>query len=655
MIVHWVPDTIQSMFTLPNKSHSRCHERGRAASSLHKIWCIETSLLTTTSAVLLIVLILIASVDARFALEPLDTSSPRATMESFLRLTEEFSRRYSEYRDSPSPATQEAFFQLGDRPTDILNLSRVPPTAQREVGIETFLLLWEVIARVALPNLEEIPAASTDQKNGEKANISRWRIPGTEITIARVEEGPQAGKFLFNPETVEQARRLYQRVRDLPYLRPVPLDNLYRAEQLMTGWMIPLTWVEALPDWANFPVLGLVVWKWIAELLLLGLAAGTVIIAFIWAQRIPWDGSLSTYLRRLSAPVGILLLTPLVRFLTERQINVTGSAGEWPFYLLEIAYGIAVVWVLWLTASWIAETIIASPRIGAKSLDANVIRLAARSVGILATLVLLFDVANDVGIPVYGLVAGAGVGGLAVALAARSTLENFMGALNLFADRPVRVGDLCRFDEDYTPGWRPVGRVESIGLRSTKIRQLDNTLITIPNSEFAQRQIVNLSAARRMLLNTTLGLRYETTDDQLRFVLAELRELLHAHPETIHNYEDPIRVRFVGFGDFSLNIAVRAYINASNYNEFLGIQEDILLRVMKIVNQAGTGFAFPSRTLYHTRDGGLDHERQQEAERRVKEWAAAQQLPFPDFSDEYRKQITDSLDYPPEGSPGSGN
>ena len=151
----------------------------------------------------------------------------------------------------------------------------------------------------------------------------------------------------------------------------------------------------------------------------------------------------------------------------------------------------------------------------------------------------------------------------------------------------------------------------------------------------------------------TLGLRYETTDDQLRFLLAELRELLHAHPMTIHTAEDPVRVRFVGYGDFSLNVAIRTYIRTSHYNEFLAVQEDILLRFMKVVKEAGTGFAFPSRTLYFTRDGGLDDERQQAAEKRLREWASAQTLPFPDFSDDYRKQITDTLDYPPEGSPGA--
>jgi len=309
--------------------------------------------------------------------------------------------------------------------------------------------------------------------------------------------------------------------------------------------------------------------------------------------------------------------------------------------------------LVWLITNQVAEVIIDSPRVREKSLDASLLRLASRTVGVVATLVLIFQIMNKLGVPVAGLITGAGVGGVALALAAKSTLENFMGALNLFADRPVRVGDLCRYDEDSAPGWRPVGRVKSVGLRSTQIRRFDRTVITIPNADFAQRNIVNLSAADRFLLTTELGLRYETTDDQMRFLLAALRELLHAHPETLHTVDDPIRVRFVGFGDYSLNVAIRAYIKTRHYNEFLAIQEDILLRIMSVVEDAGTGFAFPSSTLYLGRDGGLDAEKQKAAEKQVRQWGSAQTLPFPDFTEDYRRKITDTLDYPPEGSPGA--
>ena len=589
---------------------------------------------------------------ARQPLAPVDTSSPRATVQSFLTLTEEAAGIYNAYRDTPNPETQDAFWLIADKAGRLLDLSRVPPAAQRKIADETFYLLWEVIGRMELPDLAEIPDADVGkdvQENLEQ--LTRWRIPGTEITIDRIAEGPRAGEFLFSSDTVKQAPRLYRLSRELPYLRPMPIENVYQLNEQFTGWMIPLRWVETLPAWTKVSIHGQALWKWFTLLLLVALALVVVIAVLRWARRKPADGSLRSLLRRLSAPLTMIIAGLLVWFLGLQQINVTGLAAVIPDFLRELADSVAAVWIVWITASWIAEAIIASQLNQTDNLNASLIRLAARTLGIIAVLVLLFRAAHNIGIPVYGLVAGAGVGGLAVALAARSTLENFMGTLNLFADRPVREGDLCRYDNDSTPDWRPVGRVQSIGLRSTRIRRLDRSLVTIPNAEFAQLHLVNLSACERFLLQTTLGLRFETTDDQLRFVLAQLRELLHAHPETIHTLEDPIRVRFTGFGEFSLNVGVRAYIRTTQYNEFLAIQEDILLRVMKLVKQAGTGFAFPSRTLYVGRDGGLDEEGQQAAEKQVREWASAQSLPFPDFPEDYRQNITDTLDYPPEGSP----
>ncbi len=125
-------------------------------------------------------------------------------------------------------------------------------------------------------------------------------------------------------------------------------------------------------------------------------------------------------------------------------------------------------------------------------------------------------------------------------------------------------------------------------------------------------------------------------------------EMLLAHPRIT---EDPARVRAGGFGDYSIDVDIFAYVATADWNDFLAVQEDIVLRIMDIVKNAGTGFALPSRTLYHTRDDGLDSNRQQAAQQQVREWTAAHTFPFPEFDPEYRKQIINALDYPPKGSP----
>lgn len=254
----------------------------------------------------------------------------------------------------------------------------------------------------------------------------------------------------------------------------------------------------------------------------------------------------------------------------------------------------------------------------------------------LASLVML----QNLGFNITGLLAGLGVGGLALALAAQKTVENLFGGVSLITDQPVRVGDFCRYGEK-------VGTVEDIGLRSTRIRSLDRTLVTVPNSEFAYLQLENFAARDRIRFVTTLGLRYETTPDQMRWVLAELRRLLLSHPRVL---PDPARVRFTGYGDYSLNLEIFAYVSSTDFNEYLSIQEDLLLRIMDIVSASGTGFAFPSNTTYLAHDAGNDEERARRAEEQVAAWRETGELPFPDFRAATRTGLAGTLDFPPRGS-----
>jgi MscS family membrane protein len=409
--------------------------------------------------------------------------------------------------------------------------------------------------------------------------------------------------------------------------------------------MISSRTIEGFPGWLKRSVYEQAVWKWMALTLLIAMTAVVVVVIHRLARRGLSGHSAGAHLRRLATPVALWLLAPLVLNLVNRQLTLTGwVSGSLTLVYKAIAY-FSLAWITWTGSMAVAEAVIASPKIPDQSLNAHLMRLAARTFGIMAVIAMIFYVSKQLGVPLYGLVAGLGVGGIAVALAAQPTLENFIGSLNLFADRPVSVGDYCRYGEDPTS---PAGTVESIGLRSTRIRGVDDTLTTIPNAEFSKMHIVNYAMRRRMLLSTVLGLRHETTGDQLRVVLARLREMLLAHPRVV---DDEPRVRFAGFVDFALNVEIRAYVGTTDWNEFLAIREDIYLRVMNIVKDAGTGFALPSRTVYHARDDGLDAERQQDAEAQVRAWCSAQELPFPNFTADYREKTRNTLDYPPKGSP----
>lgn len=247
---------------------------------------------------------------------------------------------------------------------------------------------------------------------------------------------------------------------------------------------------------------------------------------------------------------------------------------------------------------------------------------------------------QNVGFNVTGILAGLGIGGLAVALAGQKTIENLFGGVTLVLDQPVRVGDFCRFGDK-------LGTVEEIGLRSTRVRTLDRTVVAVPNAEFSALQLENFARRDRIWLHTTVGLRYETTPDQLRYVLVEIRSMLYAHPRVD---PDPARIRFVGFGAYSLDCEIFAYVLTADYGEFLAIREDIFLRIMDIVAASGTGFAFPSQTAYLGRDSGLDEARSRAAEAEVRARRERRELPLPEFPPERIAALRNTLEYPPEGS-----
>jgi MscS family membrane protein len=506
--------------------------------------------------------------------------------------------------------------------------------------MEAILQLKEVLDRVPLPPIETIP----DQQVVEAHGLTRWRVPHTSIDIAQVEKGPRAGEFLFDPLTIAQAPHMYRAVRHLPYLARETM-GLYEFFVSTPGRLLPpkwLAWVEDLPAWMKNPYYGKAPWQWMALVLTLLVALLVPYLCSRWLRGFKDPGSgFMRVLRRLAVPGIALLGLWSAEFFLVQQINFTGQSLIVVLKGLLIPITLIGARISYLIALLVAEIIISSPRIDTASLDANMLRMIASILGGALGLGIIFYGANHLGVPLVPLVASLGVGGLAVALAARPTIENLIGGIILYIDRPVRVGDFCSFGDH-------MGTVEVIGMRSIQLRARDRTVITVPNATFADMEIVNWARCDMMQIRTTIGLRYETGAEQLRYVLVRLREMCLAHPRIDNN---TMRVRFTGYGSSSQDIELRIYALTRDWNEYFAIQEDVLLRVGEIVEEAGTGFAFPSRTLYLRRDSGLDTERGDAATGQVQSWREAGQLPFPQMSGSRREQIVDTLDYPPRGSP----
>lgn len=543
-------------------------------------------------------------------LKPPDRSSPRATLETFLESGDAVAAFLGgNYMRQPTRANFDQLAAIGAPALGSLDLSEVPPAARPKTGRTAAVALYEVLSRIPLPPLDEIPAAGEVKQADPKAP-AHWVIPDTEIALVRVESGPRRGEFLFSPDTVARAGEFYERVRALPYRRPVPIKNVYDIIETGGGWMVPHAWVQALPRWLLVHVAQQAVWKWIGLAVLLAALAVFIRLVYRMSRLGSAEHPFLRALAQFAMPAAVLAATPAAAYLALVQLNLIGVVGSAVELAATAITYLAGAWMSWRFAPVVAEAIIASPNIPPESVDAHLIRVTARLLGILGTMGLLAVGADRLGLPVYGIIAGLGVGGLAIALAAQPTIENLIGGMNLFADKPVRVGDVCKYGD-------ALGVVEAIGIRSTRIRGIDRSLTTIPNAMLAKMPIVNLTRRDRMLIQAVIGLRYETTPEQLRDVLERIRELLLGHPRV---HRDPARVRFVGFGASSLDVEVFAYVNTSDWGEFLGIREEVLLCIMDIVEQAGTAIALPSRTLYLGRDRAPDAAKGEAAEARVRAW-----------------------------------
>jgi MscS family membrane protein len=195
---------------------------------------------------------------------------------------------------------------------------------------------------------------------------------------------------------------------------------------------------------------------------------------------------------------------------------------------------------------------------------------------------------DQLGINITTVLAGLGVGGIAVALALQKPMEDVFGAITLYSQQPVRVGDFCRIGNQ-------TGTIEEIGLRTTRLRTLANTVIAIPNSQLANEPIDNISSRKKIWYRPILRLRYDTTPEQLQQVLDGIRELLSSHSRVL---QDNHRVRFKEIADDALLIEVYAYLGTTNWAEYLEFAEELNIRILEIVARAGTSLSLPARTLH---------------------------------------------------------
>lgn len=511
-----------------------------------------------------------------------------------------------------------------------LNLSAVPQSHRDSRGPELARELQRLLDKggwvAANWQLSSDPAGQqSDGLPAEQEQFATVRMPqGMVGLIAERVEDPQSGQiWLVSADTLAQMPDLLDRIS-------VGLLDRLIPENLTGG---PRLGGVPLDHWAALFLMA------VAAYLIAWVFSSVLVFSIHRIWRRSRSDRAVRLLNAAALPFRIYLAVWIFAIGTI-FLGVSIIARQQFGYLAEIVAWVALGWFLWRVVDALSE--ISGERMSRHGRPGalSAIRFFRRSAKFIIAAIAGIAALGTLGFDVTAGLAALGIGGIALALGAQKTVENLVGSLTLIADQPIRVGDFCRFGET-------MGTVEDIGMRSTRIRTLARTIVTVPNGEFSAFQIENYTRRDQFWFHPVLALRYETTPDQIRYLLVELRALLYAHPKV---NPEPARVRFLGLGADCLNVEIFAYVHAVDYSDFLEVQEDLTLRIMDIVAESGASFAFPSRTLYMAQDAAPAEDKRAAAEARVREWSESGDLQLPRFQSERIDALRDTLVYPPEGS-----
>jgi MscS family membrane protein len=484
--------------------------------------------------------------------EPADAGSPRATMATYIGLcrTGNFAEA-GKFLDTPKARAGQG-----------------PLLARR---------LKAVLDHYSWIDLDAIsPAESGKLDDGLPANLEQIaQIRGSSgrlesVRLSRRYSSGDGPSWVFSRSTVEHIDAWYDKIELRWALDRLPLWSLRPGPKEILIWQ----WIVLLP---------LLAISWLLGRLLSRLSRHAF-AKFAARTKNTWDDVL---VGRLGGPITMVWVLGLL-YAAIPLLGLYQPAKDFLLGLIRGGFYFCGFWVVSrLIEVWgnvVGSSTWALEHLTARSLVPVAVQLGKIIVLVIAVVALV----SAMGYPAASLIAGLGVGGLAIALAAQKTVENLFGAFTLGFDQPFRVGDFVKI-EDF------LGTVESIGLRSTKIRTLDRTVISIANGKLSEMRIESYTARDRIRLACILGLVYSTTADQMKQVLSGLEQVLRAHPKI---WPDTLVVRFKEFGDSALEIEVMAWFQTTDFGEFQQIREDILLGFMQVVEEAKSSFAFPTRTVH---------------------------------------------------------
>jgi len=360
--------------------------------------------------------------------------------------------------------------------------------------------------------------------------------------------------------------------------------------------MIPAKWVRALPPVMQRTLVGVTVWQWCAALLVMVLGAVLMKMSYRVGRRVMEGSRRLRFVRYgLSAafPIAAMFVPLFVDYMISNQIRITGEVRTVIAYSMNILFLLAAIVVVMELGNRVAGWLISAPHIHPRGVDAHLIRLGLRTLSLVVAVVLFLEGGRQLGIPITTLLAGAGVGGLAFALAAQDTVKNFLGSVMLLLDKPFRVGDRVKV-QHYD------GFVTEIGLRSTRLRLLTGHLVTLPNEQMSRNDIENISERPHIRRSASIRIPFDTPAAKVEEAVNIVRAALEHHEGMDAAY--PPRVYLNEFNSDSLNLLMIYWFHPPQYWDYLAYSQRLNLQIMRAFEAAGIRFALPTTTTFVASD-----------------------------------------------------
>lgn len=540
----------------------------------------------------MMVFILIGSVSGREAvanpalskelLSPAETGTPRETLQSFLESTQEIDQAYEEM--SSGHRRPGEFDWLVTRGLGTLDLSQIPDYLRRQKSRESALMLREVLDRVELPDPSAIPGP------GDADIPNTYTIPGTAIQITKIKDGPNQGQFLFSAKTVGSIDEVYQRVKILPY-QPDALPGFYEKLRVFPrlNWMWKI--VTNLPPEAHRTWFGLAIWQWVGYLA--AILTSTLILTLLYllgraSRRIDASRHKIGLLVSSVIPLtGLLVPIALKQFISQ-GLSLYGSILAATNFVADIILLLIALFSVWAIGYRVVEVVAAATARSESRVNALLVRLFGKLITIFAGVVVLIEGGDSLGIPMTTLLAGAGVGGLALALGAQAAVKNLVGSMMILLDSPFKAGErIVAKGHD--------GVVEDIGIRSTTLRLLNGQEVSIPNEIMAQAEVTNISRRPYIQKVFLFHLPLDSKASTISQTLTILRKRLESHEGESEKF--PPRVMIGDIGREAIEIRAIVWYHASETGDFPAWLESTTLGILQDFEEADIDLIPPARWI----------------------------------------------------------